>query len=87
MKDTEDEEKPEPNTNCLAGMACPKCKVTEPFNIVVTTMVTAWDDRTEPPGHGGDQKWMDESYCECLECGVGATVADFYTKNQTKKAK
>lgn len=79
--------KEDANFNCLAGMRCPKCRALEPFRIEVRTLVDVYDDGTEPPGHGGGDEWMDESYCECLECGVEATVADFYTKNQTKKAK
>lgn len=65
-----------PNTNCLAGMACPGCKSFGPFIIVVTTPATVTDEGIEEYGHG-HVDWDDKSNCHCVECDHNATVADF----------
>ena len=65
--------------NCLEGLACPKCKQFEHLRIDVKITVDVYDAGTEP---GGDTEWEDESWCQCVECGHTATVADFSLENQ-----
>lgn len=62
------------NTNCLEGMACPKCGEEEPFNIEMKSVFTIYDQGTDSYG---DTEWGDESYCECLHCHFYGTVANF----------
>lgn len=64
------------NTNCLAGMKCPKCGSREPFGIEVTTTVTMSDDGTEDHGNC---EWDDSAYCECRACYFHATAGEFRT--------
>ena len=67
-----------PNTNCLEGMQCPKCKSYGPFIIAAETQVLVSDDGTEEAG--GDTNWEDTSYCRCQECDRDGQVKDFYEK-------
>lgn len=62
------------NRNCLKGMACPRCKSEEPFEIGVETTVQVWDAGA---GETGDLQWDEESDCRCVECGHAGRVADF----------
>lgn len=63
------------NTNCLAGMACPKCKSEGPFKITCTTYATVADKGVIDVL---DFQWGDDDNCECVECGhVGGQVKDF----------
>jgi len=64
-----------PNTNCLCGMQCPKCKSFEPFAIEITTTVRVFDDGTDD--QLSDTHWEDDSYCECGKCTFTGTVKDF----------
>jgi hypothetical protein len=66
-----------PNENCLAGMACPRCGDFGPFKIHVTQsgMAEVADDGTDFAG--GDTEWDDDSACRCLACGHEATVRQF----------
>lgn len=64
------------NTNCLAGMRCPKCKALEPFSISVFCRLKLYDDGTSSPE---DTEWTDDSECECLSCWYYGTVRDFLT--------
>ena len=65
-----------PNTNCLKGMACPKCNSEGPFGIEITLVVEFSDDGSDPFPEG-DSEWDDESYCECRSCSFSGTVGDF----------
>ena len=67
------------NENCLVGMACPKCRSEEPFEIEVTTLVEVADDGTDFPQPGSDAEWGDDSFCRCCNCKHAARVQDFYT--------
>ena len=67
------------NTNCLEGMKCPQCASFEPFKIEVKTIVKVFDDGT---GDHGDTEWDDDSYCECCNCHLCGTVAQFKTAQQ-----
>jgi hypothetical protein len=62
------------NTNCLAGVRCPRCRQADHFHIEsrVTCFVT--DDGAEP---GGDLDWDAASYCICPECGHGGPLDAF----------
>lgn len=63
------------NTNCLAGMMCPKCGHTEKFVIAARTLVDVTDDGAEPSG--GAMGWFDDSYCSCGACKAAGVVSDF----------
>jgi hypothetical protein len=65
------------NTNCLAGMKCPKCGALEPFDILAITTVMMFDDGTDPDEPQGDLEWDDESSCLCLACRHTGKVRDF----------
>lgn len=69
-----------PNENCLAGMACPKCGDFGPFNIHASQsgMTIVTDGGTDFVG--GDVEWEDDSACHCLECGHHGTVGEFMGK-------
>ena len=65
------------NTNCLAGMKCPKCGALEPFDILAITTVMMFDDGTDPDEPQGDLEWDNESSCMCLACRHTGKVRDF----------
>jgi len=67
------------NTNCLEGMQCPQCRSLEPFNIEVKTMMKVFDNGTDDHGN---TEWDDHSYCECCNCHLYGTVAQFKTTAQ-----
>lgn len=75
-----DSKKVNPNTNCLANMACPKCGSFGSFKIFATRSgeVEVFDDGTDDLN--GDTLWTNESACRCMECSHSATVADFTDK-------
>jgi hypothetical protein len=87
-EDEEDEEDetpdttadPDHNTNCLAGMRCPKCGALEPFRIVATMTVLMYDEGSDDDSMGGAIDWDSSSYCECHDCAHYGTVADFREK-------
>lgn len=62
------------NTNCLAGMCCPKCKSLGPFDIVVTAVATVFDSGTDDVT---EVEWDDNSACICRECRHDGSVRDF----------
>ena len=62
------------NTNCLAGIRCPRCASLGGFKIVSTCQVYVTDDGTED---AEGFEWADDSPCHCCGCGYPATVADF----------
>ena len=62
------------NSNCLEGMACPKCKSEEPFRIEMKSMIKIYDEGTD---HHEDTEWDENSYCECCECDYHGKVKDF----------
>ena len=68
------------NTNCLEGMACPKCQSEGPFKIEITTWMMVYDDGTDY--QGGDTEWESESACGCAVCGYVATVKEFEIEHQ-----
>jgi hypothetical protein len=64
-----------PNTNCLAGMQCPKCRSEGPFKIEVTSVIKMSDEGAE--GDADHTDWGDDSYCECCQCAFAGKVGDF----------
>lgn len=63
------------NSNCLAGIRCPKCKAEGPFNIVVEVSAKMFDSGIEDMS--GDTDWGDESPINCPGCHHAAKVRDF----------
>jgi hypothetical protein len=66
------------NTNCLSGIACPKCKSEGPFCIACDVVMLITDDGCAE--QVGDNCWDDESYIECRECLHHGKVSDFQTE-------
>lgn len=64
------------NTNCLAGIKCPKCGSDEQFRIEAKAMFNVTDDGTEHASDGAVE-WDDGNYCECYACSHYGTVKDF----------
>jgi hypothetical protein len=62
------------NTNCLEGVACPKCKYEDRFLIVGTSTFTVTDAGTE---NHSDIEWDDDSSCTCPECGFSGKLGEF----------
>lgn len=67
------------NTNCLAGMQCPKCGSNEPFGIEIMTTMVICDDGSHDTG---DLYWDKDSYCTCLSCDFDGKVAAFETEHK-----
>lgn len=63
-----------PNSNCLEGFKCPKCKSEGPFNIEMKSVITLHDNGTD---EHSDTEWGQNSYCDCAECCHSGIVADF----------
>jgi hypothetical protein len=74
-----------PNTNCLAGMACPECGSEAPLNIVCTATYTFYDDGTDYD-HDGIE-WDEDSPCQCKMCCHTAKAGDFKISNHKEKEK
>lgn len=71
------------NTNCLAGMKCPKCDSLEPFSIVCKIGCLVYDDGTDLD-HSWDTEWDADSYCRCHECEFEGIVHDFKAQETRK---
>jgi hypothetical protein len=67
------------NTNCLAGIRCPKCGNEEPFRIEVSTLVLMYDNGSDVCG--GDLNFNENSYIECIECGESGIAKQFTFEN------
>ena len=65
------------NTNCLEGMACPKCGQTESLHIAVTSWVKMTDDGTDGMT---DTEWDENSPCQCLECDHFGLAHEFFNR-------
>ena len=76
------------NSNCLAGIACPKCGNESRIYIEARMLVEVRDDGAEP---FGDMEWGDGSYAECPKCCHRGTLEEFRidhiteTSTSTKK--
>lgn len=62
------------NENCLAGMACPKCKSNGPFLIVTTCWAQVHDDGIEDTS---EHEWDENSTCLCKACKFSSKVGSF----------
>jgi len=65
------------NTNCLAGMKCPKCGSLGPFKIDVVTTVLMSDDGSDSC-IDSDVRWADDSPCICVACDFNGASKDFF---------
>ena len=63
-----------PNSNCLAGMYCPRCGSDGPFNISVRAFAKVYDDGVEDVW-GVD--WENDAPCDCYYCWHAGLVTDF----------
>jgi hypothetical protein len=63
------------NSNCLAGMACPRCRSLGPFVIEVLATARIWDDGAET---FGDIGWTESNSASCEVCRWEGTVGDLY---------
>ena len=68
---------PTTNTNCLAGLRCPKCGALEPFYIAASCWATMFDDGSDATE---EIAWDDGSACRCISCRFAGTVAAFAVK-------
>jgi len=68
------------NTNCLEGMACPKCQSEGAFDIEAKALFMEVTD--EGTNFYEDVEWGDDSLCRCCACGFEGKVQDFTIKNQ-----
>ncbi len=71
------------NTNCLEGIACPKCGADDAFFIKAAIEVLVHDDGTED--QGGDYIWDQDTHCRCAACDHHGRLSDFRVENQTGK--
>ena len=62
------------NTNCLAGVRCPRCRQADHFPIAAQVTGFVTDDGADP---GGDLDWNGASDCLCPECGHGGPLDTF----------
>lgn len=62
------------NTNCLAGIQCPKCGEEDHFRVEATAMFNLTDDGTDFPYN---VEWSDTSIMICSDCQHVGTVAEF----------
>jgi DNA-directed RNA polymerase subunit RPC12/RpoP len=62
------------NSNCLEGIACPKCGNDSLIYIETTTLAAVTDDGAET---FGDMEWDADSYAECPECGHRSILGEF----------
>ena len=67
------------NTNCLEGMACPKCGQEQALLIVVTSWVTMTDDGTDGMA---DTEWDESSPCQCPECDHFGVAHEFFNREE-----
>lgn len=72
-----------PNTNCLAGYACPKCGSFGPFSIECTATFDVSDDGTDNPREVG---WSAKSKASCHECKFTAKLVSFDQHTKKEKA-
>ena len=64
------------NTNCLEGVACPKCESLGPFGIGTHCSAIVHDDGIEETS---DHEWDKDSPITCQECDHYGKVSDFTT--------
>jgi hypothetical protein len=69
------------NTNCLRGIACPKCGNDSRIYIEAITMAEVTDDGAET---FGDMEWDGDSYAECPACEHRGTLDGFRVNPATE---
>jgi hypothetical protein len=74
------------NTNCLAGMRCPKCKSERKFLIRCSALMAVTDEGTDYCGDA-ETDWEDDSFCACCDCDMTGEVKDFRIKTKRKAVK
>ncbi len=62
------------NTNCLEGVACPKCGQDDYMRVQGTAVFILTDDGTDD--HAG-ACYDDDSWANCPECNFTGTLKDF----------
>jgi hypothetical protein len=76
------------NSNCLEGIACPKCGNDSRITIAVYTLAEVTDDGAET---FGDMEWDGDSHAWCPDCAYDGTLNAFSvgraneTTTQTRK--
>jgi hypothetical protein len=63
-----------PNTNCLKGLACPKCGSFGPFSIDCQAYFDVSDDGTD---NARDVRWNKKSQTVCQACDFTAKLEAF----------
>lgn len=71
-----------PNTNCLKGMACPKCGSFGPFAIDCASLFDVSDEGTDL---ARDVRWDGESVTICQDCDFTGKVKDFMADKSLDK--
>ena len=69
------------NTNCLEGLACPKCGQAEMLKISAHCVVEVTDDGT---GDAANFEWYDEDNASCPSCHYFGTLATFRTTSEAQ---
>ena len=64
------------NENVLKDIACPRCGQRESFRVEATIMAILHDDGTDR--NNSDGEYDLQSYCECPQCLLSATLNDFF---------
>ena len=72
------------NTNCLEGIACPKCGSEEAFYIETRIEVLVRDSGTED--RGDDYFWSQDHRCRCAAGDHAGLVRDFDIEKQPATA-
>lgn len=65
------------NSNCLAGMRCPKCGSYGWFSIHGKALFVVDDDGSSD---FTGLEWEDSSFCACSQCDFEGKVRDFKEK-------
>jgi hypothetical protein len=64
------------NTNCLAGLACPRCGNADRLRIVARIMADVTDDGAEMV-HGSEMSWDNDSLTVCPKCDHDGPLTQF----------
>jgi hypothetical protein len=70
------------NTNCLEGIACPKCGNDSRMYIGVYTLAEVTDDGAET---FGDMEWDSDSYAKCTHCAYDGKLKAFHVEPKEEK--
>jgi hypothetical protein len=70
------EERSNPNTNCLDGKQCPKCGSYGPLEIKVSMRVLLYDEGTDDADDGSIE-YDDDAPAMCYACRYAGKLGDF----------